>query len=115
VAIARMWGYHLLLSNDHRNSPLIPTLLEADPDDNRVLLAVRFQEAAEGSQDTLLSIAYYSPNEKIRTRAARLIKKYKHWDDATYHKWLDTQTGFRPTQISPRMQKNAAPPGAANL
>jgi hypothetical protein len=88
VTVASLWGYHLLLSDDQRNSPLIPTLLEINPDDNLVLMAVRFQEAGDGSHDTLLYIVRYVSNEKIRTRAAKLVKPYKKWDNKTFQKWL---------------------------
>jgi hypothetical protein len=53
-----------------------------------VLLAVRFADACNEKQNTLETIVRECQNEKVRTRAVTLIKKYKNWDDTTYQKSL---------------------------
>jgi hypothetical protein len=90
--IARIWAQELLLLSDNRDGPLIENLLESNQDDNLLMLAIRFAEACEDEKNTLESIAANGRNETIRSRAKRLLKQYRGWDDATYQKWLASQT-----------------------
>jgi hypothetical protein len=104
VAIARMWGHQFLLTQDDRsNGHLIENLLESHPDDNLVLLAVRFEEMSTETQESLQLIAKEGRNEQIRSRAARLVRPYKHWDEATYQRWLSTQTNLNPQVLSGKL------------
>jgi hypothetical protein len=97
MSIAHDWGCQLFARRMSGHGPIIRNLLATNPDDEFILQAVRFLEAAS-NRNELLS-AFNDPNKNIRTRAIKLFKQYNHWDDATFQRWLASQTNGIATNV----------------
>jgi hypothetical protein len=83
------------------NGNIIANLLIKNTNDDFVLQAVRFYEVGLG-QNPLLPFLN-TRDETVGTRARKLFKSYKHWDDATYQKWHQTQTNHIDTWEPPSL------------
>jgi hypothetical protein len=72
-------------------------LLKKNPDDQYVLEIFRYFERVYG--ESLQNLTIHS-DPQIRDRARKLLKEDKHWDDATFQRWLDSQpNGFSQSNL----------------
>jgi hypothetical protein len=86
ISFAQGWIHGLL-----RDSPdLLEHLLANNPDDKFVVEIFRYMETTY--RPDLLQHYASNPDPQVRDRARRLFKQYKNWDDATYRRWLVSQT-----------------------
>jgi hypothetical protein len=81
--LATMWAGKLF----EINPGLAQNLLTNNPDDDFVLEAVDLPHSAKKGAG--LEMLVKDPDERVRTRAAKLLKQNGNWDEATYRKWLN--------------------------